>query len=75
MSIGRLITTEGIEFNLENGQLRDLTDFLRRQEINDALAAAAELEALGFVDPEEYERALQAAYFVHQQKEQSATHN
>jgi hypothetical protein len=68
MSIGRLITTEGIEFNLESGQLKDLTEFLRRQQINDALAAAAELEALSFFDPEEYERTVQAAYFVRQQK-------
>lgn len=68
MNLGRLITAEGIEINLEGSQLKDPTEYLRRQEINDALAAGANLETLAFVDPEEYERALQAAYFVRQQK-------
>lgn len=67
MNIGKLITTEGIEINLDSSQLWDLTEFLRRQEIHDALAAA-KLEALGFIDPEEYERTLQAAYFAREQK-------
>jgi len=66
MTIGRFITTEGIEFKLESSQLRDLTDYLRRQELNDAIAAQGGVS--GFVDPEEYERAVQAAYLVRQQK-------
>jgi len=70
MKVGRLITLEGIEFNLESSQLRELTDYLRRHEINDAIAAeaGAQAEVYVFVDPEEYERAVQAAYFVRQQK-------
>jgi hypothetical protein len=68
MIIGRLITTDGIEFDIERSQLNHLTEYLRRQQINDALAAAAELETSSFFDPEEYERTVQAAYFVRQQK-------
>lgn len=70
MKVGRLITVEGIEFNLESSQLRELTEYLRRQEVNDAIAAesGAQGTASGFVDPEEFERAVQAAYFVGQQK-------
>lgn len=70
MKIGRLITTEGIEFSLESSQLKDLTEYLRHQEVNDAIASAsgAQVNASGFVDPEEYERAAQAAYFVRQVK-------
>lgn len=30
MNIGRLITPEGIEINLESSQLKDLTEYLRR---------------------------------------------
>lgn len=68
MIIGRLMTTDGIEFGLELAQLKELTEFLRRQEVNDALTAETKLEASHFFDPEEYERAVQAAYFVRQQK-------
>lgn len=68
MIIGRLITTDGIEFDIERSQLNHLTEYLRRQQVNHALAVATELEALSFFDPEEYERAVQAAYFVRQQK-------
>jgi len=66
MKVGRLITIEGIEFSLESSQLRELTDYLRRQEANEAVAAEA--SAPGLVDPEDYERAAQAAYFVRQEK-------
>jgi len=66
MKIGRLITDEGIEFSLENSQLVEFIEYLRRQEANEA--AVAEISALadasGFVDPEDYERAAQAAYFA-----------
>ncbi|MBS1791100.1 MAG: hypothetical protein JST85_25535 [Acidobacteria bacterium] len=68
MIIGRLITTDGIEFDLESSQLTALTEHLRRQQVNDSLAAAADLEASSFFDPEEYERIVQAVYFVRQQK-------
>lgn len=66
MNIGRLITAEGIEFNLEGTQLKELTEYLQHQEDNAALAARAGLPPTEFalVDPENYERALQAAYLV-----------
>ena len=70
MKVGRLITVEGIEFSLESSQLRELTEYLRRQETNETIApdSGAPLNVSGFVDPEEYERAAQAAYFVRQAK-------
>lgn len=66
MKVGRLITVEGIEFNLEYSHLKELTEYLKHQEENTALAADAALVQGEFalVDPENYERALQAAYLV-----------
>jgi hypothetical protein len=65
MKVGRLITEEGIEFSLDNSQLREFIERLRRQEANEAIAAELNLlvDASGFVDPEDYERAAQAAYY------------
>lgn len=70
MKIGRLITVEGIEFNLDSSQLAELTEYLHHQQINDAIAldVGVPLNPSGFIDPEEYERAAQAAYFVRQAK-------
>jgi hypothetical protein len=66
MKVGRLITVEGIEFNLEGSQLKELTEYLKQQEENAALAADADFAQGEFalVDPENYERVLQAAYLV-----------
>ena len=72
MKVGRLITDDGIEFSLESSQLRELTEYLCRQEANDAIAAQASATGLpclpSLLDPEDYERAAQAAYFVRQVK-------
>jgi predicted nucleic acid-binding protein len=70
MKVGRLITEEGIEFSLDNSQLREFIDRLRRQEANEAIAAELSLlvDASGFIDPEDYERAAQAAYFARRAK-------
>jgi len=70
MKIGRLIALEGIEFSLEVAQLRELIEHLRRQEINETFASeiGASAPASGFIDPEDYERAAQAAYFVRRAK-------
>ena len=66
MKVGRLITDEGIEFSLDNSQLREFIERLRRQEANETVAAELSLlvDASGFIDPEDYERAAQAAYFA-----------
>jgi hypothetical protein len=66
MKVGRLITEEGIEFSLDNSQLREFIERLRRQEANETVAAELSLlvDASGFIDPEDYERAAQAAYFA-----------
>lgn len=68
MRVGRLITDEGIEFGLENLQLLEFIEYLGRQAANEAIAAelSALVDASGFIDPEDYERAAQAAYFVRQ---------
>ncbi|HEY9433499.1 MAG TPA: hypothetical protein VI260_18735 [Blastocatellia bacterium] len=70
MKVGRLITDEGIEFSLENAQLREFIEHLRRQDANEAIVAELSVlvDASGFIDPEDYERAAQAAYFVRQAK-------
>ncbi len=73
MNIGRLITTDGIEFTLDSSQLTDLAEYLRRQELNDTLAKEAGLQAPEFVDPEEYERIAQAAHFAWQRIAAPAT--
>lgn len=66
MKIGRLITNEGIEFSLDSAQLAELTEYLQRQQRNEILAAQTGVpsKAAGFFDPEEYERAAQAAYLA-----------
>ncbi len=68
MSIGRLLTKEGLEIGLESNQLEELIRYLRQVEANESLALAMHFEANadGFVDPEEYERAAQAASIVGQ---------
>jgi hypothetical protein len=70
MKAGRLITDDGIEFTLENSQLREFIEYLRRQDANGALAAELSVlvDASGFVDPEDYERAAHAAYFARRAK-------
>jgi hypothetical protein len=70
MKVGRLITDEGIEFSLEGSQLGEFIEYLRRQEANKAIAAelSALVDASGFIDPEDYERAVQAAYFARRAK-------
>ena len=66
MKVGRLITDEGIEFSLENSQLMEFIEHLRRQDAKGG--NISEISALvgeaGYVDPEDYERAAQAAYFA-----------
>jgi hypothetical protein len=64
MKVGRLITVEGVEFNLECSQLKELTEYLKHQEENATLAAELAWDDSDFIDPENYERALQAAYLV-----------
>ena len=66
MKIGRLLTNEGIEFSLDSAQLIELTAYLQRQQRNETIAASAGApsNAASFFDPEEYERAAQAAYLV-----------
>jgi hypothetical protein len=70
MKVGRLITNEGIEFSLENSQLVEFIEYLRRQEANEAIVAeiSALVDASGFVDPEDYERAAQAVYSMRRTK-------
>jgi hypothetical protein len=70
MKVGRLITDEGIEFSLVNSQLVEFIEYLRRQEANEAIVTeiSALVDASGFVDPEDYERAAQAVYFVRRAK-------
>ena len=70
MKVGRLITNEGIEFSLENSQLVEFIEYLRRQEANEAIVAeiSALVGASGFVDPEDYERAAQAVYSMRRAK-------
>jgi hypothetical protein len=66
MKVGRLITDEGIEFSLDNLQIREFIEQLRRQKADESIVAELSLlvDASGFVDPEDYERAAQAAYFA-----------
>jgi hypothetical protein len=70
MKVGRLISDEGVEFSLDNSQLREFIECLRRQEGDEAIAAELSLlvDAAGFIDPEDYERAAQAAYFARRAK-------
>jgi hypothetical protein len=75
MKVGRLITDEGIEFNLDNSQLKDFIERLRSQNANETIAAELSLlvDSSGFVDPEDYERAVQAACFASRAKTLPAT--
>lgn len=70
MKVGKLITDQGIEFSLENSQLVEFIEYLRRQKADEAIASElnALVDASGFVDPEDYERAAQAAYLVSRAK-------
>jgi hypothetical protein len=70
MKVGRLVTEEGIEFSLDTSQLGEFIERLRRQEGNEAIAAELSLlvDASGSIDPEDYERAAQAAYFARRAK-------
>ncbi len=70
MKIGRLITVEGIEFSVDRSRLKELVELLRREEVNETIASETGLsgDASGFVDPENYERAAQAAYYVQKTK-------
>lgn len=70
MKVGGLITDEGIEFSFENSQIKGFIEYLRRQEASESLAAELSLlvDASGFVDPEDYERAAQAVYFMRRAK-------
>jgi hypothetical protein len=70
MKVGRLITDEGIEFSLDNSQLREFIEYLRRQEGDESIATELSLlvDASGFVGPEDYERAAQADYFARRAK-------
>jgi hypothetical protein len=70
MKVGRLITDEGIEFSLDNSQLREFIESLRRQEGDESIATELSRlgDASGLVDPEDYERAAQAAYFARRAK-------
>jgi len=70
MKVGRFITVEGLEFSVDSSQLKELTEYLRRCEITETIASeiGASADAAGFVDPEDYERAAQAAYFARRAK-------
>ena len=70
MKVGRLITDEGIEFSLDNSQIRELIERLHSQDAGQAIAAELSLliDASGVVDPEDYERAAQAAYYARRAK-------
>jgi hypothetical protein len=74
MIVGSLITDDGIEFSLDNSQLISFIEYLRRQEADEAIAAELNdlVDGAGFIDPEDYERAAQAAYYVHQATKLSA---
>jgi len=75
MKIGRLITSEGVEFSVESSQLRKLIEYLQRQEANEASTSelGATREETEFIDPEDYERAIQAANLVCREKALRAT--
>jgi hypothetical protein len=70
MKVGRLITDDGIEFSLENSQLGEFIEYLRRRGANETIAEELSvlIDTSGFVDPEDYERAAQAAYFASRAK-------
>jgi hypothetical protein len=74
MKLGRLITTEGVEISVEISQLRELTDYLSRWETHERFAASAGEPDDGpsLVDPENYERVIQAAYFAKQARARQA---
>lgn len=74
MKVGRLITDEGIEFSLDNSQLKEFIELLRGQNVDDAIAAELSLlvDSSGGVDPEDYERAVQAACFAGRAKTRPA---
>jgi len=68
MKVGKLITIEGIEINLDSSKLGELTELLHHQEVNKAIASEPNTvpAAPGVVDLEDFERTAQAAYLVHQ---------
>jgi hypothetical protein len=70
MKVGRLITDEGIEFSIDNSQLREFIERLRLQVAGQSIADELSIlvDASGFIDPEDYERAAQAAYYARQTK-------
>jgi hypothetical protein len=70
MKVGRLITDEGIEFSIDNSQLREFIKRLRLQEADQSIAEELSVlvDASGFIDPEDYERTAQAAYYARQDK-------
>jgi hypothetical protein len=62
-----LLVTHWINFSSTvTDRSRRYIEYLRRQEANETAVAEiiALVDAPGFVDPEDYERAAQAAYFV-----------
>jgi hypothetical protein len=70
MKVGRLITDEGIEFSIDNSHLREFIERLRLQEADRSIAEELSVlvDASGFIDPEDYERAAQAAHYARQAK-------
>jgi hypothetical protein len=66
MKVGRLVTSEGVEYTLAESQLGDIIGYLQGREGNDAVISksSGQAAAADQVDPEDYERAVQAAYFT-----------
>ena len=71
MKIGRLITEDGLELSVESAQVIELADYLRRRQLNETIADEAGA-TISLVDPEEFERAAQAAYFAQAAKARPA---
>lgn len=71
MKVGTLVTEEGVELSLETSQLRELIEYLNRQEANESISVEASdsIDDLDFADPEDCERAIQAAWAVRQSQE------
>lgn len=74
MKIGRLITDDGIEIGLESSELKEINEYLVRQRANELIAADVESPVFtgGGLDPEDYERVVQAAYFAGRRSARSA---